>query len=390
MYIYIFFILVGTFCFVTSFVMSIWFKTNRILNICLIITFSSSSLYLILHGMYHMNFFLRVNYDQYHAILVVMPTFFLYFNKLILNNKFFEKQDYLYYIGPILLYIFFGDYIFSVNIKHRIILFVFMFLYTVYFIFKSYMLLRINIWSRDKKQNYNYDFKIINDWTIFLFIVVIVNLLIVFASKLINLLNENFDCNPILETLLLLLYSVVYFKIVFTPILLYGSPCLLKRLKSEAISKVHINKVWKLEINKEGFSAKDTFVSEKIQDEILTHIKQIEKIAFRDNSFREPGYSLSDLSIGLGLPKYYIEFIFKYHCKVSFNDYRNLVRIYDAIKLINEGYLKSNKLDTLARYIGFASYNPFLVNFKGIVGVSPFDFNNNRKMGKINLIFEEI
>jgi YesN/AraC family two-component response regulator len=59
-----------------------------------------------------------------------------------------------------------------------------------------------------------------------------------------------------------------------------------------------------------------------------------------------------------------------------------MVRIHDAIQLINSGYLKSNKLVTLSKYVGYSSYNPFLVNFKELTGVSPFDFYRNRKLFK--------
>lgn len=84
------------------------------------------------------------------------------------------------------------------------------------------------------------------------------------------------------------------------------------------------------------------------------------------------------MSRELGLPKYYLDFIFKFYCKLTFNDYKRLVRIYVAVQLINDGYLNSNKLDALAKHVGFASYNPFLINFKEIIGVSPFEYNKDR------------
>lgn len=92
------------------------------------------------------------------------------------------------------------------------------------------------------------------------------------------------------------------------------------------------------------------------------------------------------MSLESGLPKYYLEFIFKYYCKVTFSDYKKIVRIYDAVKLINEGYLASNTLDSLSKKVGFASYNPFLINFKEILGISPFDYYKSRTILNNNFI----
>jgi|688.fasta_scaffold676947_2 YesN/AraC family two-component response regulator len=86
------------------------------------------------------------------------------------------------------------------------------------------------------------------------------------------------------------------------------------------------------------------------------------------------------MSIELGLPKYYIAYIFKYHCDLNFNDYKRHVRIYDSMTLIQKGFLKNNTLNALAEFVGFSSYNPFLLSFKQVAGVSPFDYCKNRKV----------
>lgn len=91
------------------------------------------------------------------------------------------------------------------------------------------------------------------------------------------------------------------------------------------------------------------------------------------------------MALELGIPKYYLEYLFKYHCDLSFNDYKRLVRVYDSIQLINEGYLKNNTLNSLAEFVGFSSYNPFLISFKNALGVSPFDYNKNKKITTIIL-----
>ena len=141
-----------------------------------------------------------------------------------------------------------------------------------------------------------------------------------------------------------------------------------------------VNKVWTIDLNKRIISARDMKIYNRVQDKISTYVSSIERVALVNYSFRRLDYSINDLSLEIGLPKYYVEFIFKYYCKVSFNDYKKLVRIFDAVTLINQGFLSSNTLETLSRHVGFASYNPFLINFKEIVGIPPFDYYKKKNI----------
>jgi AraC-like DNA-binding protein len=148
------------------------------------------------------------------------------------------------------------------------------------------------------------------------------------------------------------------------------------------VSNLCINKVWSVELNRKITYDKDRLLLTKIKDKVAIYIQHIEKVALINKSFRESDYTIYDLSIEVGLPKYYLDFIFKYYCAVTFNEYKKIVRIHHAVELINDGYLNSNKLDSLAKHVGFASYNPFLINFKELTGVSPFEYNKNRRIFK--------
>ena len=67
-------------------------------------------------------------------------------------------------------------------------------------------------------------------------------------------------------------------------------------------------------------------------------------------------------------------FVFKYHSELSFSDYKKISRIQNSLVLINNNYLASNTLDTLAKKVGFSSYNPFFSCFKDVVGKSPHEY----------------
>jgi len=74
--------------------------------------------------------------------------------------------------------------------------------------------------------------------------------------------------------------------------------------------------------------------------------------------YNDPKFSISDLAIKLNLPNIHLDYLFKYHSKISFSDYKKKIRIHHSIRLIESNYLKTNTLDSLAKGVGFASYNP--------------------------------
>jgi hypothetical protein len=48
--------------------------------------------------------------------------------------------------------------------------------------------------------------------------------------------------------------------------------------------------------------------------------------------------------------------------------------IIDAVALIEEGYLKTNTLDSLSKKVGFNTYNSFYVGFKEIMSKTPQNY----------------
>ena len=81
------------------------------------------------------------------------------------------------------------------------------------------------------------------------------------------------------------------------------------------------------------------------------------------------------MSAKLEIPKSHLNFIFKYHSKVSFTEFKKIIRVYDSIELIDAHYLKANTLDSLASKVGFSSYNPFFTSFKEVTGITPQAYN---------------
>jgi AraC-like DNA-binding protein len=101
---------------------------------------------------------------------------------------------------------------------------------------------------------------------------------------------------------------------------------------------------------------------------------EIDAFSFHTDAYRNTSFSLTDLSNQLRIPKSHLTFLFKYHSKISFSEYKKIIRIQDGLQLIKTGYLTSNTYDSLAKEIGFKSYNTFFVSFKDVAGISPHDF----------------
>ena len=375
MILYLFHVIIGFLVLISTIVMTLWFKTNRILNTYLIVISTVLCAHLILLGFeksFNYVFFENLNY--YQVVLTLTPVTFLFFQKLIFNIKFPERKDFWFFIIPILLYFFVGH---NYNFKwYRFIQFIFFVVYISFYLRIIIRLLRKYIWIDKEIDTYP---QIVVNWASFIFkmmLALIFHFLIVLITETFNI---GVDYKVIIDISLLIVFLIGYFKVISTPELLYGRGNFTYEKWVSATDDIIISSVWNLEINKKITAKKDAYLRNKINGNLKEYINAIEKVSIIDFSFRDKNYSLNDMSLELGLPKYYIVYVFKYHCDLNFNDYKRLVRVYDSIILIQQGYLKSNTLNSLAEFVGFSSYNPFLLSFKQAIGVSPFDYNKNRK-----------
>jgi hypothetical protein len=105
MYIFLFFIIVGFLVLTSTLVMTIWFKTNRILNFYIIFTSLVLCFYLIAHGFNNYKLIgidSKIwNFNYYQIVIFLTPSVYLFFEKLIINSKYPEKKDLRYFIIPI-------------------------------------------------------------------------------------------------------------------------------------------------------------------------------------------------------------------------------------------------------------------------------------------------
>jgi hypothetical protein len=173
-----------------------------------------------------------------------------------------------------------------------------------------------------------------------------------------------------------IVWLIVFYKIISTPEILYGY----SYLKKKTNEFMHISKsifqwnlVSKIAIN----NTQDQQLKEKIESKIENYIYNIDALIRENHYFRNPEFAMKEFAVALNIPKSHLKYLFKYHSKTSFSDFKKISRIQDALELIDENFLSTHNLEFLSKEVGFTSYNPFFTSFKDVVGKSPQEYITN-------------
>ena len=176
------------------------------------------------------------------------------------------------------------------------------------------------------------------------------------------------------------------FWIFFNPDIFYGRLNVTTNIDLIYKYNYSIHKIWSEKPRIRITNKKDLILFNKIDTVLIRYLFQIQELALNKHVFRNKNYTIDDFSKQCGIPKYYLIFIFKYYFEISFSDYKKIVRILDAVILIDEDFLNTNTLNFLSDFVGFSSYNPFLISFKELTGVSPNSFKKNKEIINKNYI----
>ena len=308
-------------------------------------------------------------------ILISSPLFYLYFEDLIFELK-YTKQKLLHFLLPSILVIFLIIANISEKNQHifigRIIIIMGMLLILFYFAL-GFNLLYKNVWFRKsdlkivQEQN-----KLIRNWTLFLYFAFL--LIFLFRFFMITLYYGFIEYNQHVIWVPAAVWSSIFLKFILTPEIQYGYDFLNQNI-AQATKQFVLPQLWETEKNAQEISlSRDVKLSEKINAHIKDYIHQIEEASFHSTIFRNPNLTLDDIATHIKIPSSHISFLFKYHCKETFSDYKKIVRVQDAIKLLENGYLKTSTVESLSIEVGFVTYNTFHVAFKNITGVTTQEF----------------
>ena len=303
------------------------------------------------------------------------PCFYLYFKNLIASQKNFISKDLFHFLIP-LLFIIEGRFSTLKNLLN--IPFSFIYLFILYIIVNNiliFLMLKKNIWNKKgsleivAKQN-----ELIKEWSKYLFIALNLFSLRLIISLLIENKEDGFISGTYGIWLTSIIWVFIFTKILTSPEILFGYSFLYNKSKENKNYITTNISHWKIVSKVKITNVQDLQLSYKMNQNIEKYLNKINEAVEKNNYFREPKFTLTDFALDLDIPKSHLSYLFKYHSKISFSDYKKIARIEDALHLIQVDYLKKNTFDSLAKQVGFSSYNPFFTAFKDIVGKPPQEY----------------
>jgi len=305
------------------------------------------------------------------SFIVLIPCYYLYFQNIIYERS-FELSNLYHFILPSLLGTAFIASRFANEYLIDFYLNLFLGLAILFYVFYAvagFVMLYKHVWHRKtqikviQKQNDQ-----IKNWCLFLYF----SFLLVFVIRLINGFMSDQIGNLSKDNLWMpaLVWIAIFVKIILSPEILFGYDILNKTINADA-DKIVLNSIWRLEGASLPISSqKDKKLEEKMKALLMGYLHQIEELSFYTSTFRNPDLSIEDIALALKIPSSHINYIIKYHCNESFSDYKKIVRINDATKLLENGYLNNHTIESLASKVGFSSYSTFITSFKNMTGVT--------------------
>jgi AraC-like DNA-binding protein len=305
--------------------------------------------------------------------VVVIPNMYLYFREIIYPKNSFSMKDSLHYISPILFFITLQFIKFNTigNVNLSIIAYISFTIFTIYsssYVFLCIRMLKREVWSKKKKLKIKS--QLFNNWSKFLMAFLVIAIIRVIVSLYLRVQGENFlsDTNYLWVSSILCLF--IYFKILISPEILYGYNALNSIIQKDKIFSLHFD-FWDINSKKDLNNLNHIKLKEIVSTNIIEYIERIEKKRFCYETFKTNTFTISDFARNLNIPASHLIYLFKYHSKISFADFKKSIRILQTIDHIDSGYLNQNTLEALAKKVGFSTYTSFYTSFKEITGKSP-------------------
>ncbi len=354
-------------------------KSNKLVNLYLVLLITLASVRMLVRSSYLLGLQEQISdfTGAYKSLLLYsLPFFYLYFKSIISDSKQFNRKDLNHLIFPLVLFVFNfiflnHDYLSSVFIRFTNLL-VCSFFATFYFV-KSYQILKNNLWNKQQIIHIEH-YKLIRNWTVFLITICGILMLRLIVSLAFESITSTQLTGKTLTFLQVILWLIIFMKILISPEILFGMPQLTaKESNTISKSKAEISYWYIGEID--IANQQDRKLKEKVDSKILELIEEIEFLAKEKNFFRNQKITIMDMANELNIPVSHLVYMFKYHCKLTFTEYKTEIKIEDAKQLIEGGFLTINTLESLATEVGFSSYNPFFTAFKKLVGKSPNEYS---------------
>jgi AraC-like DNA-binding protein len=369
----------GLLGFIVFLLMVFRYNKNHNTNAYFLVLILLTSIRFIIHGFITIYPFLLNLQNQFDIAVNVFawPLFYLYFYNLVYNPSHFIKSNLLHFVIPTLFIssIWFNDYLTKQDYNKVVFIGIVIIITTsILYVIASYKLLNNTVWTqKNELLRIDQKNKLFKQWTIILFVLFILMFLrFLFNFTLKCLGIDYFNKHQFLWFSALICIGL-YLKMLQSPELIYGYHVFQKKIKEYKKNTIIYKNIWIT--NKPVISnIQDSILKEKIENNIENYILSFENLVINSNAFFTEKYNTTNLANELNIPKSHILYLFKYHSKIKFSEFKKIIRIQKTIRLIEEGYLKKNTMESLASEVGFTSYSSFFKSFLSITGVSPQEY----------------
>jgi AraC-like DNA-binding protein len=366
------FILNGTLGLLCGFLVILNRKKNKTVNIYLALIFFAGSTRLIFTGYIELthNIELLTTIVRNNVSYLGIPLPYFYFRNLVFTKSIFKTSYLSHFLLPLLVTIEINYHLFekvfqvdfTITVKTIILSII------VYYVVINYILLRKRYWSETKEIEFKTEHeKLMKKWTFVFFIAFLVSAITIIYDQL--LLKDNLHISENFFTWIT--WLIVFIMILSSPSILNGY---ISQISRERDKGSKIISSWRLKPTYTITNPKDIQLSQKINGELGEYFIRITQFLEGNYLFRKSDFNIQDLALKSKIPISHLSFIFKYHSEISFIDFRKKERIKDAVALIEEGYLKTNTLESLSKTVGFNTYNSFFIGFKEITGKAPQNY----------------
>ena len=359
------------------------YRTNKIFNIYFAIIVLLVSIRYTLIGVKNLtnDILITETYRKADILFIVTaPLVYLYFKNLVKSQSKFVVSDLLHFVVPVL-FILEAKYKLieiTIGIKRDFGLLNFFIALVITYNLLTFLELKNNIWNKkgslEIMVNQNL---LIKKWSIYLYICMNFMVLRLFFSLFIEYKSNGIISGQYVVWAGSLIWAIIFIKIITSRDILYGYTF----LNNEKVNSGNTIKIsqWTSSKSPKITNIQDLQLNLKINAIVNQYIIDIDSTLEKNRYFRDPNFSFNDFALKLNIPKSHLSFIFKYHSKITFSDFKKISRINDAVQLIELDYLKTNTFDSLSKTVGFSSYNPFFTSFKDVVGKAPQEYLDTLK-----------
>ncbi|MEO8255372.1 MAG: AraC family transcriptional regulator [Flavobacterium sp.] len=211
-------------------------------------------------------------------------------------------------------------------------------------------------------------------WIQFIFIIIVIITIIPIALYSSTKIKEESGLIYQLTSCTILL--IASFKIIRNPEILYGYNVLKKKVEKNLCTNLKVDFFWIISNNNSINNVQEIALKTKIEANLNEYISRIENYILSTSFIVDSDLNIENISHKLDIPKSHLNYIFKYHSRVKFIEFKKTIKIHFAMTLIQNDYLKSGTLNSLSKKVGFTSYDPFYRSFKKITEKTPVEYYN--------------